>query len=360
MAKAAKGSARGTATGSGTRSGLGRKGQPGRKKGTGGGFVAFLLLLTILVGAGALVWQEGERFLFGAGPAAREGDATLINIPKGTGARAIATQLAEAGVIRSAPMFRLAARVLRADYRFKAGEYRIASGESTRSIIDRIARGDVVTWTITIPEGLPSVLIVEKLLADPVLTGEIATVPDEGSLLPDTYSFTRGEARAAILERMRAAQETFVKPLWERRAADLPFKTLDEALVLASIVEKETGLAKERPLVASVFVNRLRKGMRLESDPTIIYGITAGRPLGRGIRRSELDARTPYNTYQIDGLPPSPIANPGREAIAAVLNPPVSDYLFFVADGTGGHAFAATYAEHAANVARWRVIEGAE
>ncbi len=338
----------------------GRARQPIRKKSGGGGFVAVLLLLTILAGAGALIWQEGERFLFGAGPVAREGDATLVFIPRGSGAGAIARQLSEAGVIRSAPLFRLAARALRADYRFKAGEYRIASGESAKSIMDRLARGDVVTWSITIPEGLPSVLIVEKLLADPILTGEIAKVPDEGSLLPDTYAFARGEARTAILDRMREAHAYFIEPLWEKRARDLPLKSMEEALILASIVEKETGLAKERPLVASVFVNRLRKGMRLESDPTIIYGISGGRPLGRGIRRSELDARTPYNTYQIDGLPPSPIANPGREAIVAVLNPPASDYLFFVADGTGGHAFAATYEEHEKNVAKWRAIERGE
>jgi UPF0755 protein len=175
--------------------------------------------------------------------------------------------------------------------------------------------------------------------------------------MPDTYEVIRGESRQAVIERMQAAQAAVIAELWPGRAQGLPFSTPEQAVVLASIVEKETGQAEERPQVAAVFVNRLRLGMRLESDPTIIYGITQGRPLGRGLRRSEIDRHTDWNTYQIDGLPPTPIANPGRDAIAAVLNPPPSRNLFFVADGSGGHAFAETYQQHLQNVARWRAIE---
>jgi len=191
-----------------------------------------------------------------------------------------------------------------------------------------------------------------------VLTGDITRLPPEGRLLPETYLVDRGTSRQAVIDRMEAAQDALIADLWPNRADDLPFDTPEEAIILASVVEKETGIAHERPLVAAVFVNRMRRGMRLQSDPTIIYGLTQGEPLGRGIRRSELDSTSnPYNTYQIDGLPPTPIANPGREAIAAVLNPPDSAYLFFVADGTGGHAFSETYAEHNRHVARWRRIE---
>src|SRR5690606_18966200 len=184
--------------------------------------------------------------------------------------------------------------------------------------------------------------------------------PPEGSVLPETYQIERGDDRAAVLKRMMDAQEALLAQLWAKRHPGLPFDTPEEAVTLASIVEKETGVAAERPRVAAVFVNRLRRGMRLESDPTIIYGLTRGRPLGRGIRASELAAATPYNTYLIDGLPPTPIANPGRASLAAVLDPPKTDELFFVADGTGGHVFAKTYEEHLRNVAKWRALEKAK
>ena len=200
-------------------------------------------------------------------------------------------------------------------------------------------------------------MIVDIVNAADVLTGPAQTVPPEGSLLPETYMVLRGSSRAEVLARMRADQQKALDDLWEKRAPDLPFATQQQALTLASIVEKETGIASERPRVAAVFVNRLRKGIPLQSDPTIIYGITKGRPLGRGIRKSELDRRTPYNTYFIPALPPTPIANPGREAIAAVLNPPASNDLFFVADGSGGHVFAATVEEHNRNVEHWREVE---
>jgi UPF0755 protein len=188
----------------------------------------------------------------------------------------------------------------------------------------------------------------------------VTLAPAEGSLLPETYSYSRGEARDEIITRMQAAHRAALDELWAGRAKDLPFATPEEAVILASIVEKETGLADERPRVAAVFVNRLRRGMRLQSDPTVIYGVSGGEPLGRGLRASELRGETPYNTYVIRGLPPTPIANPGKAALAAVLNPPQTDELYFVADGTGGHAFAKTLAEHSRNVARWRQIERAQ
>jgi UPF0755 protein len=239
----------------------------------------------------------------------------------------------------------------------KAGEYAVPQGASMRQVVDMLAEGRTLLHPITIPEGLTSAMVVELLAASDVLTGPVPAVPPEGAILPETYKVARGADRTRILQQMIADHQEVVEKLWAKRAKGLPIKTPEEAVILASIVEKETGIAHERPQVAAVFVNRLRKGMRLESDPTIIYGVSRGRALGRGILQSELDRATPYNTYKIDGLPPTPIANPGRDAIAAVLNPPTTTALFFVADGTGGHAFAATYAEHQRNVARWRDIE---
>ncbi|MBL8772744.1 MAG: endolytic transglycosylase MltG, partial [Phenylobacterium sp.] len=240
----------------------------------------------------------------------------------------------------------------------KAGEYEVKSGASMASLLADIRAGRVVRRRITIPEGWTSGMAAEAVNAYPALTGR-ADEPPEGALMPDTYDVRRGEDRAEVIARMRAARDKALAELWAARAPDLPLRTPDEAVILASIVEKETGVAAERPRVAAVFVNRLRMGMPLQSDPTIIYGLTRGRPLGRGIRASELAGDTGYNTYRFIGLPPTPIANPGREALAAVLNPPKTDELFFVADGTGGHAFAKTYAEHQRNVARWREIERA-
>jgi UPF0755 protein len=201
---------------------------------------------------------------------------------------------------------------------------------------------------------------VDILNAEPVLIGTIEDVPEEGTLWPETYEVARGETRAAVIARMQRSASENLAELWAQRGPTTVVRTPKEALILASIVEKETGIGAERPRVAAVFSNRIRVGMRLESDPTIIYGITRGRPLGRGIRRSELERDTGYNTYLIDGLPPTPIANPGREALAAVLNPPRSQELFFVADGTGGHVFAETYEQHLANVGRWRAIEASK
>jgi UPF0755 protein len=334
--------------------------QPAKKKGVLARLLTGLLILIaaglILAGGAAwLAWTWLQSEVAAAGPAREE---TVVLLPRGAGLIAIAQQLETAGVVSDARIFRVWVTIDGGDRDLQAGEYAIPAGASMLDIYTQLREGDTIQYFVTAPEGRTSAQIVRILTDNPVLTGEISEIPAEGTLLPETYSFHRGDSRQDILDRMRTDQQALLDELWPDRAADLPIETPEEAIVLASIVEKETGVASERPLVASVFVNRLRRGIRLESDPTIIYGITQGEPLGRGIRRSELDnANNPYNTYFVDGLPPTPIANPGRDAIAAVLNPPETDYLFFVADGTGGHAFAETYREHQRNVANWRLIE---
>nr|WP_221212329.1 endolytic transglycosylase MltG [Brevundimonas lenta] len=308
-----------------------------------------LFLIAALVAAWSVFYAPG--------PAAREGDTTVVSLPSGAGVSAIAANLKAAGVIRSTDMFKAAATLTGADRKLRAGEYEVPSRASLRSVLILLVSGKVVRHYVTLPEGWSSAQAVDILMNQPILTGAVEAVPEEGTLWPDTYEVSRGETRASVIARMKRARDDNLARLWAQRGPNSVVRTPDEAMILASIVEKETGVASERPRVAAIFSNRLRAGMRLESDPTIVYGITKGRPLGRGIRRSELDRQTDWNTYQIDGLPPTPIANPGREAIAAVLNPPQTDELFFVADGTGGHAFARTYEEHLLNVARWREIE---
>jgi UPF0755 protein len=295
--------------------------------------------------------------LFAApGPAARHGKETTVILRHGAGVQEIAAELEDKGAINSAALFVAAAEVTGAGRSLKAGEYAFPSRASLAQVLERIRLGRIVRHMITIPEGMTSEQAVEALMASDVLTGS-APAPPEGSLLPETYEVTRGEDRAAVLERMLTARDKLMEELWPRRRAGLPFNTPEEALVLASIVEKETGKADERPRVAAVFVNRLQKGLRLESDPTVIYALTRGKPLGRGIRQSELTMPSPYNTYLTAGLPPTPICNPGRASIAAVLDPPKTDELYFVADGTGGHVFSKTYEEHQRNVAHWRQVE---
>lgn len=301
-----------------------------------------------------LVW--GWSVYYGPGPAARQGDSTIVTLASGSGVSAIAATLKSEGVIRSTDMFKAAATLSGADRRLRAGEYLVPSKSSLRSVLKLLTDGRVVRHYVTIPEGWSSAQAVDILNRQPVLTGTVE-VPTEGSLWPDTYEVSRGETREAVVLRMQRAMNDNLASLWAARSPATVVRSPQEAVILASIVEKETGLAAERPRVAAVFTNRLRVGMRLESDPTIVYGITKGRPLGRGIRQSELQADTGYNTYLIDGLPPTPIANPGVDAIKAVLDPPHSTDLFFVADGSGGHAFASTYEQHRANVARWREIE---
>ena len=294
---------------------------------------------------------------FGPGPSARQGDKTVVTLASGSSVSAIGAQLKAAGVIRSVDLFRAAASLTGADRKLRAGEYEVPSGASLAAVLNLMVEGRVVRHFVTLPEGWSSLQAVDILNKEPVLTGVVAETPAEGSLWPDTYEVSRGDTRQSVIDRMQRAAAENLRLLWSQRSPATVAKTPEEAVILASIVEKETALAGERPRVAAVFSNRLRAGMRLESDPTIVYGVTKGRPLGRGILRSELLAATPWNTYQISGLPPTPIANPGKEALAAVLNPPADPALFFVADGTGGHAFALTYEEHQQNVARWRQIE---
>ncbi len=284
--------------------------------------------------------------------------AAVVTIPRGEGVNAIASRLEREGIIHDRRIFMAAVLYFGAQAKLKAGDYAIDASATMRSVLDNLIEGDVILYQVTIPEGWTSLQVVERLRATEELTGEIGEVPPEGSLLPDTYRFARKTSRSDIIAQMQQAQDKFMEKVWPSRDPDLPFETKEEALILASIVEKETGLADERSDVAAVFVNRLRKGMRLGSDPTIIYGLVGGRgALGRPIYRSEITQETPYNTYVIKGLPPTPIANPGRAAIEAVLKPAETDALYFVADGTGGHVFARTLAEHNRNVAEWRKIE---
>lgn len=327
------------------------------EKGSSGRKTAFLAATAtfslFVIAALVAAWSV----FYAPGPSARQGEVTIVTLPSGAGVSAIAANLKAAGVIRSTDMFKAAASLTGADRKLRAGEYEVPSGASLRSVLALLVSGKVVRHYVTIPEGWSSAQAVDILMREPILTGAVDEVPEEGTLWPDTYEISRGETRASLIARMQRARDDNLDRLWATRGPNSVVRTLDEAVILASIVEKETAVAAERPRVAGVFSNRLRMGMRLESDPTIVYGITKGRPLGRGLRRSEIDAHTDWNTYQIDGLPPTPIANPGRDAIAAVLNPPTTEDIFFVADGTGGHAFARTYPEHLANVARWRAIE---
>ena len=269
----------------------------------------------------------------------------------------IAQTLEQAGALKSGLIFELNLRLRGLADKVKAGEYAIPSGASMHAIADILVEGKSIQHKLTAAEGLTSDMIWKLVQKNDVLTGDAGPVPQEGTLLPETYLFTRGETRAHLLAKMARAQDMFLAGKWESRASGLPLASMREAIILASIVEKETGLASERRHVAAIFINRLKIGMRLQTDPTIIYDLTKGYPLGRGIRASELAAATPYNTYVITGLPPGPICNPGKDTIAAVLNPEASDDLYFVATGHGGHAFAATIAQQERNVAAYRAFE---
>lgn len=277
---------------------------------------------------------------------------TTVTIEQGATLGDARTALVKAGAVSSGGSFYYLARLLGGGDPIQAGEFEVPAGMSASRILDMLQHGQPLQRLITIPEGMPSILVHERLAALKYATGP-APLPAEGSILPDSYTFERGEARTAILARMIAAMDRELAKLWAARKGDCPVATPAEAVTLASIVEKETGKPSERPMVAGVYCNRLKIGMKLDADPTVIYPITKGKPLGRRIRRSELNAITGYNTYREPGLPAGPIANPGRQSIAAVLNPARTDALYFVADGTGGHVFAATLAEHNANVAKW-------
>lgn len=369
-----------------------------------------LLIVALIVLAGLIGW--GAKTFHDPGPLEVP---AVVEIPRGAGLEAISRRLAEAGAIRHPAIFRIGVRYLGVGDRLRFGVYEIPAGASMRDIvalleaggadarwrmvfaigqrgvsvritdmlsreaaplggpledagtaaaIERVIGSDSsVEFRVTVPEGLTAWQVVEGLNRVPFLEGELTEIPAEGSLAPDTFAFRRGARRQALLDEMARAQARILAEAWEKRRADLPLASPQEALILASIVEKETALPEERPIVASVFINRLRRGMRLETDPTIIYGILRGRGTfdreitvsdRNGVTERRLHGAVLYNTYQIDGLPPTPIANPGRASIEAVVNPAETRFLFFVADGSGGHAFAETLAEHQANVARWR------
>ncbi|THD84368.1 endolytic transglycosylase MltG [Aliigemmobacter aestuarii] len=370
---------------------------------------ALTLFIVVLVLVAGLLALGRERYA-GQGPLA---DAICFEVERGASMSAVSRALEAQGAISDARIFRIGADYSGKSEQLKFGSYLIGPGASMAEIVAIVTAGGQSTcgrevnyrisvasseavlreldpaqnryvevvkfdpavaappaeyveaaeaadvrWRVTLAEGVTSWQVVDALRRAEFLTGEIAEVPAEGTLAPDSYEVARGADRAALLAEMTARQTAILADLWASRAGGLPYDTPEEALIMASIVEKETGVAEERKLVASVFVNRLEQGMRLQTDPTVIYGITKGEGvLGRGLRQSELRRETPWNTYVIDGLPPTPIANPGRLSIEAALNPETSDYLFFVADGTGGHAFATTLAEHNENVARWREIE---
>jgi UPF0755 protein len=319
--------------------------------------VNFFLMIVVLG-----VLASGAAFYFGKlrftepGPLA---EPTNVLIARGADLNSISEQLERQNVIDSELIFSAAVRLYGAESRLKAGEYLFEPGISMEGVLEDLISGRSVLQAITLPEGLTSRQIADRLNAHPALAGDPVEPPPEGALMPDTYKFTRGTTRRQILDQMLRAQERAVAEIWARRSPDLPIETAEEFVTLASIVEKETGKADERPRVAAVFINRLREGMRLQSDPTIIYGLFggAGKPPERPIYKSDIDKVTAYNTYQNSGLPPTPIANPGRAALEAVANPSRTDDLYFVADGTGGHAFAASLDDHNRNVARWRRIE---
>jgi UPF0755 protein len=367
-----------------------------------------LMIVILVMAAGMVAWARNE--FQKPGPLA---DAICLQVREGAAFSAISRNLEERGAITDARLFRISAGYMERTDDLKFGSYLIKPGTSMEEVLETLTAGgastcgqevnfrigvskiDVVLreldpatsdfvevvkfeagvddvppeyteaaaqadmrFQITVAEGATSWQIVDGLRKAEFLDGEIAAVPPEGSLAPQSFEVARGSSRAELVEKMSAAQVAIMAELWPQRSPDLPYDTPEEAMIMASIVEKETGVAEERPLVASVFVNRLNAGMKLQTDPTVIYGITNGEGvLGRGLRQSELRRETPYNTYVIDGLPPTPIANPGRKAIEAALDPAETDYVFFVADGTGGHAFAVTLEEHNRNVEKWRAIE---
>jgi UPF0755 protein len=319
-----------------------------------GNAIFTVLILALLAGGGAVVF--GKSRFEAPGPLQQD---KMVNIPPRLGMMEIADLLRREGVIDEHRFIFFGGVVaLKARSELKAGEYVFTKRASVRDVVETMVEGKVVQHQLTIPEGLTSEQIVARLLENEILTGNIREIPREGTLLPDSYHFNRGFTREQIIQRMRQAQDRLVREVWERRVPDLPVKTPEQLIILASIIEKETSRADERTRVAAVFVNRLKQKMKLQSDPTIVYGLVFGKgSLGHPITRSELQQPTPYNTYIIDGLPPGPITNPGRASIEAAASPARTKELYFAADGTGGHAFAETYDQHQKNVARLRAIE---
>jgi len=329
------------------------------------GLFRLVFLFAVLLASGIIagwIWLQNE--VESEGPATGQ---VTFQVSAGEALSSVAFRLETDGLVRDARVIRLKARLDNTATAIKAGTYVIPARATPASILNQFVEGDVVQLKLTIPEGLTTTQILNRVEASDLLSGDMPeTEYAEGALLPDTYVFDMGTSRTKFINRMVKAQTKLLEDLWADRQDGLPISTPQEAVILASVVEKETGKAEERDLVAGLFVGRLKRGMRLESDPTIIYGVSGGEPLlnkkgeRRTLYRSEIRRKTDWNTYQIDGLPKTPICNPGREAIAAVLNPPETDYVFFVADGTGGHKFAKTLAEHNRNVAAYRAFEKRE
>jgi len=321
-------------------------------------FMNFMLSLIVLLllGASALFYF-GKLQFDSPGPLTAE---TTFLVKRGAGVSEVSNSLEGREIVSDARIFRYGMRAYGHESDLKAGEYAIPAGATMRDVMEILISGKSIMYPLTIPEGLTVKQVFDRISTDPILVGDMPKdMPPEGGLFTDTLNFTRGTTREEIISRMIASQQKLIDETWAKRRADLPVKDKNEFVTLASIVEKETGIASERPHVASVFVNRLNKGMRIQSDPTIIYGLFggAGKPSDRPIFKSDIEKPTPYNTYVINGLPPTPIANPGRAALEAVANPLDTEDLYFVADGTGGHVFAKTLAEHNANVRKWRTVE---
>lgn len=329
-----------------------------------GGMVRFFNFLMTMALFGAIafvgiIWHGKSEF-DAPGPLA---ESTTFTVPKGATFASIVSGLEAKNIIKKQGPLRVFTRGVRAAGQgsaLKAGEFAFTPGMSMRAVMEQLTQGKAIEYSITFPEGWTSFRIMERIAANEELEGDVPPIPPEGTLLPNTYNFQRGDSRESIVSKLKEGQKKALREIWHSRVPDLPLRSQEELVILASIIEKETGVASERRHVASVFINRLRKGMRLQTDPTVIYGIWGGRgkPKDRGgLRRSELDKKTPYNTYQINGLPLGPIANPGIESLRAAANPLETEDLFFVADGTGGHVFAKTLKEHNANVSNWRAIE---
>ncbi|RME67051.1 MAG: endolytic transglycosylase MltG [Alphaproteobacteria bacterium] len=312
------------------------------------------LLLVVAVAAGTGFWLSSLHRDFTA-PGMLQAPRIVL-LARGTSLRGAAAMLEREGVVDDAQRFYWAARFFGGRAPVIAGEYAVPAHASMAQALGILQSGAVVQHRFTVPEGATVADVLVRLRAEPLLSGAIAQSPPEGSLLPETYFFARGDARQDLIARMQAAMEESLAAAWAARRADLPLQSPREAVILASIVERETAIPAERARIAAVFLNRLKRGMRLQSDPTVIYGLAGGR-LDRPLTRRDLEKATPYNTYQIDGLPPTPIANPGRDSLVAVLNPLDSDELYFVADGAGGHVFAHSHREHLRNVAKWRRIQ---
>jgi len=311
--------------------------------------LSFIVALGI-AGGGVFIWGYGQFVQPGSLVMER-----AVVIPKGSGLDRITTTLVNAGIIADPMVFKIGVQLRKDAGKLRAGEFAFPAKTSPMEAAEILKNGKTVVRKVTFPEGLSSYQIVDILNRTEGLIGDVALVPGEGALLPETYHFSFGDDRAELLRRMSFKMQDALENLWRKRSSDLPFKRMEEATILASIVEKETGQHAERPLVAAVFINRLRRGMRLQSDPTVVYGLTEGKgPLGRALTRQDWKIDSPFNTYRIKGLPPSPIANPGLASLQAVFNPAKTKDLYFVADGTGGHVFARTLREHNRNVANWR------